>query len=161
MTKRQPKQPEALPNGQKLPKVGDFVLLGCSRASYPGEWTLGEVLWIGGDDVLIDRHNWHHKWRELGKVSSIRAIGTIAELNKVEDLARKELLALKQHISECEVAFRAARDAMWKRLGEMADNGLQVIPPDFAKMDEERDQDFKHRESIEAGSQAEREALRF
>ena len=54
-------------------KVDDLVLMGGSRASYPGYWYMGRVLWIGEVDVLIERGTMNGQaYRQLCLVSEVR-----------------------------------------------------------------------------------------
>lgn len=112
--------------------IGDFVLLGGTRASYPGGWYLGRVLWVGADDLLVEHSTQNGKtWRQVQHISSVRAIGTIAELNSIQDAARKAVHEFRQQVTDCEQALGAARAALFAKIDVLAEGGLKVLPPDF------------------------------
>jgi hypothetical protein len=138
--------------------VGDFVLCGGTSASYPGQWYLGEVLWVGDNDALIERSTMQGEtWREVIHHSVIRAFGTISDLGLIQETARKEVFDLQKKVIETEAALGAARDALWGHLKELVSGGLSVIPPDFSeiKNDIERTQQAIETFEIENASQAE------
>jgi hypothetical protein len=113
-------------------KVGDHVLLGGTRASYPGHWYLGMVLWAGNGDLLVERYTLNgERWRQQQSIHDVRAVGPLSELVAIQNAASKEVAELVSTIGECESALGRARDALWARLEEMAEGGLKVIPPDF------------------------------
>lgn len=122
------------------PKIGtgDYVLCGGSPASYPSGWYLGEVLWAGPGDLLIERSTLNGQtWRETVAVSHIRAVGTIDELVTARCWASEAVRDLTGAINEAEQALEKARAALWARLDEMAALGVSVIPPDFDRINRE------------------------
>jgi len=123
----------------KTPNVaaGDFVLCGGTRASYPGEWYLGQVLWAGKGDALLERATQNGRtWREVIAVVEIRAVGTIEQLVTVQDEARKACAELTRAIHECTSELGRARDALFAKLDALAEGGLKVVPPDFEAIED-------------------------
>ena len=126
---------------QKHPSipVGQFVLAGGGRASLPGDWFLGEVLWAGNGDVLISRSTMNgDSYRQLLSVSNIRAIGTIEQLSDAQHKAAGAVREMRRRVSEAESALNRSRDAVWAKLNEMVEGGLKVIPPDFEQAERDR-----------------------
>lgn len=119
-------------------KPGDWVLLGGTRASYPCNWYLGEVLCMHRGDLFIQRSNQNGEtWRETTHISEVRANGTIDEIVSIKETARKAVHVLSQAAGECESALGRARDAVWQKLDELALGGLSVVPPDFEAIEAE------------------------
>jgi hypothetical protein len=127
-------------------KAGDFVLLGGTRASYPSNWYLATVMWIGKTGVAIERSNQNgERWLQTCHRSEIRAIGTIADLCTIQRQASDAVRALVKEVHERESALGSARDAVFAKVDELAKGGLKVIPPNF--------------EEIEADNQAVRDVI--
>lgn len=135
-------------------RPGDLVLMGGTRASYPGHWYIGRVLWIGDGDVLIQRDNAHgDRWRQLESALAIRAFGTMEKLVAVRKAAREAIRDLQRQINDAESALGSARDTLWKRLEELVEKGMvDAIPPDFAAID------AQHEETRAAVERAEQES---
>lgn len=113
-------------------EVNDWVLLGSTRASYPGEWCVGRVLWVGDNDLLVERSNQHGEtWRDHKFMSDIRAVGDLGDLFTIKEQARIGVKALREAVAEAEQALGAARNALFAKLEELAAGGLKVVPPDF------------------------------
>lgn len=121
------------PTGKKITvTVGDFVLLGSTKASYPAHWYLGEVLAIDGDALFIGRSTLNGDSRhEVSHKEDVRARGTITELVRIQRAAEEDVRQLNAAIRESESALGAARDRLFARLDELAAGGLAIIPPDF------------------------------
>lgn len=118
-------------------KAGDYVLLGSSSASYPAHWYSATVLFVTGNDLLIERHTANgQKWREHSSVLAVRAVGTISELNALRTAAANDVKRLWQVIADAETELQLARDAMWKRIEQF---GEGIFPPDFVAIDAERE----------------------
>jgi len=124
------------PKIEPKPHTGDLVLCGSTKASLPSDWFFGQVIWVGSDDVLIQRatHN-GQTWREVIHTTAIRAFGTTEELVSIQSAARAAVKDLAQQIREAEVALGQARAALWGKVSELAEGGLRVIPPDFAAIE--------------------------
>jgi hypothetical protein len=137
-TASRPRKPASKPPAA----IGDFVLLGGTRASYPADWYLGEVLWIGNGDVLVRRDTQNgQSWRQLYSSSEIRAAGTIDDLVAIRRQASESVQDFQSKIYACESALAAARDALFRKLDELAAGGLKIIPPDFAAIDADHQRD--------------------
>ncbi|TIN36822.1 MAG: hypothetical protein E5Y10_22090 [Mesorhizobium sp.] len=107
---------------QKL-APGMTVLLGMPGHSMPGEWWLGTIIWIGGDEILVETYppsQCGKGEKSLQHVSWVRAIGTIHELGEIQRGCRDELKLLTDAVKEAEEALRSARDAVYARLDEIA-----------------------------------------
>lgn len=118
------------------PEIGEYVLLGASHASYPATWQIGWVLWVGEGDVLVRRNTLNGKsWREVRPIEEVRAHGTIAELAAVQEIARAGVAELVAAIDLRAHELGAARDRLFAKLAELAQDGLAVIPPDFPAID--------------------------
>jgi hypothetical protein len=133
--------------------VGDYVLCGGTRASYPGEWCLGSVLWVGTRDALLERSTLNGQtWRQTVVIPEIRAIGTIEELGKIKEQARKACAELTREIRKAESALGRARDNLFAKLDELAEGGLKIIPLDFEAIEaaHRRDQGAVEQADIEA-----------
>lgn len=112
--------------------VGDFVLLGGTRASYPNDWFLGEVLHNDRGYLFVARSTLNgDRWHQIASIGDVRARGSIDELVRVQEAARKEVQQLRAEIAACEQALGAARDRLFNRLDELAAGGMPIIPPDF------------------------------
>jgi hypothetical protein len=119
---------------------GDYVLLGSTRASFPSHWVLGTVLWADQYDLVVRRSNQNGgTWIETAHVSEVRAEGSLEHLGLVKGAARKAVLELQRVVNDCEAALGLARDAVFKKLEELAAGGLQVLPPDFQEIDADRE----------------------
>lgn len=107
--------------GKARLQVGDFVLIG-TYAAMPGHWWLGEVLWIGKDDLLVEQYGigGQRVHRHVHEHGDIRAAGTIAELAGIKERCRLEVAALTRAVSEAEQALGAARDAVWRKVDGFA-----------------------------------------
>ncbi|RWO37294.1 MAG: hypothetical protein EOS11_28835 [Mesorhizobium sp.] len=107
---------------QKL-APGMTVLLGMTGHSMPGEWWLGTIIWIGGDEILVETYppsQGGKGEKSLQHVSWVRAIGTIPELGEIQRRCRDEMKPLTDAVRAAEDALRAARDAVYARLDEIA-----------------------------------------
>ncbi len=146
---KRPSRKRSAPKAPKLAKpreivVGDHVLCGSSRASMPGGWFLGVVLWAGKGDFLIERATINGEtWREVIHLSDVRAVGTIVELVQIQATARDAVRDLSRAEHEATEVLGRARSAVWAKVDALADGGLAVIPPDFAAIE-------RHGESIMA-----------
>ncbi|MBE7186473.1 MAG: hypothetical protein INR68_18935 [Methylobacterium mesophilicum] len=105
--------------GKQNIQVGDFVLIG-TYATLPGHWWLGEVLWIGKEDLLVEQYgtSGQHVHRAVQLLSEIRAAGTAEELFGIKDRCREEVKALADAVHAAESALGAARDAVWRKVDE-------------------------------------------
>lgn len=126
-------------------KVGDMLLLGGTRASYPGEWYHGKVLWFNADEVLVQRSNQNGEtYTQIHWISEVRASGDYDDLARIQNTARKGVDELRKKVSEAETALGQARDALWAHLETLAIGGLTV--PDFDAMAAEEAADRAVRE---------------
>ena len=124
------------PKIEPKPQIGDFVLCGSTRASLPSDWFFGQVIWVGSDDLLIQRTTQNGQtWRELIHATGIRAFGTTEDLTSIQSTARAAVKDLAQQIRDAEVALGRARTALWSKVDELAEGGLKIIPPDFADIE--------------------------
>lgn len=141
-------------------RVGDHVLMGGTRASYPGEWYMGSVVWIGSDEVLLHRDtlNGGNDWRQLCHIDEIRAVGTIADLVAIKRDASAGIRALQRKVSEAEHRLGAARERLFAKLEKLAARGLNVIPPDFPAMDREAKKRRRNWERADSEYKAQRKA---
>lgn len=131
-----PRTARMKPQTEPKPQIGDFVLCGGTRASLPSDWFFGQVIWVGSDDVLIQRTTQNGQtWRELIHTTAIRAFGTTDDLVSIQSAARTAVKDLAQQIREAEVALGRARTALWAKVEELAEGGLKIIPPDFAEIE--------------------------
>ncbi len=118
------------------PQTGDFVLCGGTIASLPSDWFFGQVIWVGSDDVLIQRTTQNGQtWRELIHATTIRAFGATEDLVSIQSAARAAVKDLALQVREAEAALGRARIALWSKVEELAEGGLKVIPPDFADIE--------------------------
>ncbi|WP_031248876.1 hypothetical protein, partial [Mesorhizobium sp. LNHC229A00] len=107
---------------QKL-APGMTVLLGMAGHSMPGEWWLGAIIWADGKEILVEQQGMAgagQPYKHLTEISHVRAIGTIPELNEIQRRCREELRPLTNAVKAAEEALRAARDAVYARLDEIA-----------------------------------------
>ena len=149
MTKRKPAKVQVA--------VGDHVLIGGTRASYPGDWYVGTVLWVGKGDALVERYTLNGEtWRQLISLLEIRAKGDA--LSTVQRAAAEAVREKQEAVREAEQALNRARSALFAKLDELAEGGLQVIPPDFDAIDARDTADRKVWERAEAEHEAARKA---
>ncbi|HEX2255629.1 MAG TPA: hypothetical protein VHG92_02820 [Afifellaceae bacterium] len=135
---------------------GDTVLLGGTRASYPWHWHYGRVVWADERDALIERGSWHgESWREVVSIHEVRAVGDIAELGRVKQLASEAVRELQKRVDEATSELGRARDALFAKLDELAEAEPAIFPPDFAAIDEAH---AATRRAIEACEEAEASA---
>ncbi|MER8616002.1 hypothetical protein NKG99_03975 [Mesorhizobium sp. M1409] len=102
---------------------GTTILLGMTGYSMPGEWWLGTVIWVGGDETLVETYppsQCGKGEKSLQHISWVRAIGTIPELVEIQRRCHEELKPLTDAVKTAEEALRAARDAVYARLDEIA-----------------------------------------
>ncbi|RVD44893.1 hypothetical protein EN742_00675 [Mesorhizobium sp. M4A.F.Ca.ET.020.02.1.1] len=102
---------------------GMTVLLGMPGHSMPGEWWLGSVVWADGNEMLVEQQGLAgagQPYKHLTDVSYVRAIGTIAELGEIQRRCREDLKPLIDAVTAAGEALRAARDAVYARLDEIA-----------------------------------------
>lgn len=112
-------------------KVGDHVLLGGTHASLPGTWYLGKVLWLGDEDILLERYTQNGQcYRQLDTIYAVRASGSLSDLNKLQANARVAVKELTDTIHEAERALGSARDALHNKLADLANGDLKIIPWD-------------------------------
>jgi hypothetical protein len=131
-------------------KVGDYALLGGTRASYPGYWYHASVLWVGTEDMLVQRSTQNGEtWRETASFVEVRAFGSMADLVQIERTAREECRSLQKVVTEAESALAVARKALFDKLEELAAGGLAVIAPDFTAIEDERQHGQALREQAE------------
>jgi hypothetical protein len=139
-------------------KPGDFVLLGGTRASYPSTWYLAQVVWIGKAGVAVERSNAQgDRWLQTCFRSEIRAVGSIAELATIQQQASDAVRKLVRDVHECESALGRARDAVFAKVDELAESGLNVIPPNFDQIEADKQQarDVVERNDIATESEVE------
>jgi hypothetical protein len=118
-------------------KQGDWVLLGSTRASYPGEWYVGGVLWVGHGDILVRRFaTTGGEYNQLEPFEAVRAVGTHQDLVEVKKIAADGVRELRKAVSDAESALGRARDALFARLNELAAAEPRIIPPDFSAIKE-------------------------
>lgn len=130
------------PRAQVPVKVGDHVLIGTNVASYPGQWICGAVLWAGPTELLIERSNGHgDRWCQLQYRSQVLAAGTIEELVRVSLEAQNAVREQRRVIFDAEAALGRARDALWAKLEEMHEKGLEIAIPDFDRIEADHDAD--------------------
>lgn len=143
MSRRKPRHPN-------LPtlKVGDTVLMGGSRASFPSDWYYATVLWADEADVLLQRTSPSSavSYRQVDSVLSVRAVGTISELHAIKEQARKAVHDLNVAVDEAGQALSAARSALHAELDRLAAGGLKIIPRDHEAIAE---QDAETRRAVE------------
>ncbi|MCW5695828.1 MAG: hypothetical protein KIS96_03725 [Bauldia sp.] len=119
-------------------KIGDYVLIGSTSASFPGNWSTGLVLWVGKGDVLIERANQNGgTWREVDSILHVRAHGTLEHCWEAQRRAGEVVRDLIRAAHEAESALVSARDKVWNKLDEFA-SGLAITMPDFAAIEDER-----------------------
>lgn len=111
------------PIARRKIEPGAVVLMGMAGVSMPGEWHIGEVVWISGDHVLVMQQHIGGAgapYPYLHEISYIRAVGTVSELVGIQTRCREELKPLTDAVKAAEEALRAARDAVYARLDEIA-----------------------------------------
>lgn len=111
------------PIARRKIEPGAVVLMGMAGVSMPGEWHIGEVVWIDANHVLVMQQHIGGAGRPypfLQEISYIRAVGTVAELVEIQTQCRDELKPLTDAVKAAEEALRAARDAVYARLDEIA-----------------------------------------
>lgn len=107
--------------------VGDHVLLGGTVCSWPGHWYLGTVLWIGDEEILILRCTMSgEQYRELDNIYAVRAVGTISELNQIQELARKAVRDLVNAAEDASSELGRRRAAVQAKLQELQKAGLKI-----------------------------------
>lgn len=111
------------PIARRKIEPGAVVLMGMAGVSMPGEWHIGEVVWIDAGHVLVMQQHIGGAGKPfpcLHEISYIRAIGTVSELVEIQARCREELKPLTDAVHAAERALRAARDAVYSRLDEIA-----------------------------------------
>lgn len=117
--------------------VGDHVLLGGTVCSWPGHWYLGTILWVGDEEILVLRCTMSgERYRELDSIYAVRAVGTITELNQIQELARKAVRDLVNEADSASSELGRRRDAVQAKLQELEKGGLKISSFDQAANDE-------------------------
>ncbi len=103
--------------------VGDWVLIGAPGISMPGDWFHAQVIWFDDEEVLTAHTppSGMGTQRNLSSRSQIRMAGDYVALTEFQERCRKEVADLRAKVNEAERALGAARDAVWKRLDEIAE----------------------------------------
>lgn len=108
--------------GKAMVQVGDYVLLGLPGISEP-PWNIGLVLWVGKEDILVDRERGltgTQRYRDVQPLENIRAIGTLSEVIDIGIRAGNEVQPLLQAHARTEEAEREAKRAIFRKLDEFA-----------------------------------------
>lgn len=111
------------PLGRERLAVGDCVLMGMPGISMPGEWHIGEILWLDREHVLILQNHIGGAGKPypyLHERSYVRAVGTVPELVDIQARARAAVDPLQKAVRQAEEALSDARDAVYRRLDEFA-----------------------------------------
>ncbi len=111
------------PIARRKIEPGAVVLMGMAGISMPGEWHIGEVVWIDTDHALVMQQHIGGAGKPypcLHDISYIRAVGTVRELVDIQTACREELKPLTDAVKTAEEALRAARDTVYARLEEIA-----------------------------------------
>lgn len=139
-------------------KSGDYVLAGGSRASLPSDWFMAPVVWADAETVLVRRSSaaFGGAFTQVLEIAAIRAVGPPSDLSDLKRKASDAVRELANAVHDAESALGRARDAVWKKVGELAEAGMMVFPHDVAVEEASR---TKHRSTLEA-IEAEHEAGR-
>lgn len=110
---------------------GERVLVGAPGVSMPGHWFVATVLWTDGAEVLTEHGDTTGTvlYRQVLRIEDVRAVGDYVQLMTFQDRCRDEVKDLRGHVNECEAALGAARDAVWKKLDEIAASGTVRFTP--------------------------------
>jgi hypothetical protein len=106
-------------------KVGDTVLLGGTHASYPATWYMGGVLWVGDEEILVQRSTLNgESYSQLYTIYAVRAVGSVADLSKLQRDAVEAVKPLMKAVHEAESALGDARDKLHNHLDDLCTGGL-------------------------------------
>ena len=136
-------------------KIGDHVLLGGTSASYPAYWYLGKLLWVGKEDILIERSTQNGQtYVQHDSIYAVRAVGEISELVKIQDVARRAVKELTDLVHEAEAALGDARAALHARLDELQKGGLKIEAFDQVAIDARDAEVHKILEKLDGNEEA-------
>lgn len=112
-------------------QIGDYVLLGGSYASMPGDWYLGKLVWVGKEELCIERWTLNGQvYHQQGTIYDVRAAGSMNDLSLIKEQARLAVKELTVTVQEAESALGRARDAVHNKLEDLAKGGLKIAPYD-------------------------------
>lgn len=114
------------------PKVGEYVLIGSSGVTLPGDWFVAKVLWADGEEILTEHEAPSHgRCRQVLTIAHVRAIGSISELGQFKETSRVAVADLSRRVREAESALGDARKAVWDKLDDLAEDARRLSAPAF------------------------------
>ena len=103
-----------------LVTVGDRVLVGTPGISLPGDWYFATVLWVQGNEFLIEFDHGGQTYREVHDVGYVRAKGDFAALREFQENSRAAVKVLSDRVHQLESELAMARQAVWTELDRLA-----------------------------------------